>query len=432
MDGSSNVKVRYRTMLNVMTRWKSVKTLLAVMLVLACIPSGVRAEKLGIGIVTSYFGSHPQLQKFASDAAIAIAHQNPADTSVDIIPFEVKPGVTITTAVSDMESKIPQVPMSQKSSGHDNERAIRFLASRYKRFVLISNGPSVGATGVLSGGGLPKGTWTQVIPVAGSSSNLHIWGSPTVDEQSVVTLIQQQSPKYTSAIPSKVNRLSERSSFGNQNLVLAAVALVSVLVLAATVTFIMVLRRSSREISAKIERINPSYQNIQSQSPTPGEADNGTKEGSVSEHAAKFESLVGDLGTAVMQIQTERFDETVSMRQSLANVRADIRKFDETVLSYGELLYRMSSDELNEASIRTNCTYLLGRLKRYFERSGLDLIIPTIGDEVLEELHSIVATRPATSEYGHMAIVDVQNIGIRRGQEVYVRAKVEVTVEDSK
>jgi hypothetical protein len=133
-----------------------------------------------------------------------------------------------------------------------------------------------------------------------------------------------------------------------------------------------------------------------------------------------------------MQIQTERFDETVSMRQSLANVRADIRKFDETVLSYGELLYRMSSDELNEAAIRTNCTYLLGRLKRYFERSGLDLIIPNVGDEAQEELHSIVATRPATAELGHMAIVDVQNIGIRRGQEVYVRAKVEVSVEDSK
>ena len=432
MDDSSNVKVRYQTMLNVITRWKSAKTLLAVMFVLACIQSGVRAEKLGIGIVTSYFGSHPQLQKFASDAAIAIAHQNPADTSVDIIPFEVKPGDTITSAVSDIESNIPQVPMSQKSSGHDNERAIRFLASRYERFVLISNGPSVGATGVLSGGDLPKGTWKQVVPVAGSSSSLHIWGSPTVDEQSVVTLIQQQTPKDTNAVPERVSLLRERSSFGNQNLILAAISLITVLVLAATVTFIMVLRRSSREISAKIEMLHSPNRNMESESPPSGETDHSSNEGSVSEHAAKFESLVGDLGTAVMQIQTERFDETVSMRQSLANVRADIRKFDETVLSYGELLYRMSSDELNEASIRSNCTYLLGRLKRYFERSGLDLILPTIGDEVQEELHSIVATRPATADFGHMAIVDVQNIGIRRGQEVYVRAKVEVSVEDSK
>jgi len=163
--------------------------------------------------------------------------------------------------------------------------------------------------------------------------------------------------------------LTDNRSDSNQKVVVLVVFLIAVLVVVTAVALLALLRKSSREISAKIDALQP-IQGSGALDSTVNEAvDKNSIEETVSEHAAKFESLVGDLGTAVKQIQSEKFDETVSMRQSLANVRADIRKFDETVLSYGELLYRMSSDELNEVAIRTNCTYLLGRLKRYFERS---------------------------------------------------------------
>jgi hypothetical protein len=407
-------------------------TIIFALLLLLVTPSRARAEKLGIGIVTSYFGSHPQLQKYATDTAAAIARQHGGEALVDIIPVEVTPGATITVGVSDIESKLPQVPMSQKSSGHDNEKAIRYLSSRYERFVLISNGPSVGASGVLTGGGIPSGFWKRVFPISGSNSKLHIWGSPTITEQSVVKLVQELTPGLATAAPRKANLLTDNRSDNDQKIVITVVVLIAVLVVVTAVALLVFLRKSSREISAKIDALHPTKGSGDLDTTINVVDDKNSIEETVSEHATKFESLVGDLSNAVKQIQSDKFDETVTMRQSLANVRADIRKFDETVLSYAELLYRMSTDELNEVAVRTNCTYLLGRLKRYFERSGLDLIIPKIGDEALEELHSIVATRPSSAEFGHMTIVDVQNIGIRRGHEVYVRAKVEVSVEDSK
>ena len=58
--------------------------------------------------------------------------------------------------------------------------------------------------------------------------------------------------------------------------------------------------------------------------------------------------------------------------------------------------------------------------------------MPVAGDELQDELHSVVDTEPANDQYGHMAIVSVEELGIRRGENVIEKAKVIVAVEESK
>jgi hypothetical protein len=124
--------------------------------------------------------------------------------------------------------------------------------------------------------------------------------------------------------------------------------------------------------------------------------------------------------------------ENAKLKQSLAESRADIKRFDETVLTFARLLFRTSNDSLSDNSVRKNSDYMLGRLKRYFERAGLDVILPVVGEEFQDELYTVVGTKPPTNQFPHMSVISVDEIGIRRGENILEKAKVIVAVEGSK
>jgi hypothetical protein len=124
--------------------------------------------------------------------------------------------------------------------------------------------------------------------------------------------------------------------------------------------------------------------------------------------------------------------ENAKLKQSLAESRADIKRFDETVLTFARLLFRTSNDSLSDNAVRRNSDYMLGRLKRYFERAGLDVILPVVGEEFQDELYTVVGTKPPTNQFPHMSVISVDEIGIRRGENILEKAKVIVAVEGSK
>ena len=131
----------------------------------------------------------------------------------------------------------------------------------------------------------------------------------------------------------------------------------------------------------------------------------------------------------LLEMLSRDSDEVTNLRQDLAERMADVKKLDESVLSFASLLFRMSSQTEPSELDQDTAGYILGRLARYFERVGINVIVPRVGDAFIDELHAIHATVPATAEAEHMNIVDVHEIGLRRGSNVLRTASVTIAIE---
>ena len=429
-------------------------------------------KRAAIGIITSYFGTHPQLQRAALKAAQEISKSLSKSDSIDVVPFELIAGDSSVWNPAESQFSFQQVPMSPKPEGHDNEAAVRFLASKYDSFVLISNGPSVAPRGKLSGGVMPKQLWQRNLPVPGTSAELLFVGSESVPQTIVDSLTFTAAPPVSQQPGRKATEtkdLSPGKSDGPWLIIgLAMVAMLALQILAHIRTLSLSAkfeRLSKRLLDGNFATINSftvleqSYDSIHTAVLMNRNAINQVVEtlnhGDHSSDSAPMYALANfpELDAAIVEInrvsqsmkpilelQEKSFGaisdmivgENAKLKQSLAESRADIKRFDETVLTYAKLLFRLTTDPLNDEAVRQNSEYVLGRLKRYFERAGVDVIMPIIGDELQDELHSVVGTEPANEQFGHMAIISIDELGIRRGENVIDKAKVIVAVEESK
>ena len=451
--------------------------LLTVVLTMQCIyrveaQSTDQPKRAAIGIITSYFGTHPQLQRAALKAAQEISKSLSKSDSIDVVPFELSVGESSVWNPAESQFSFQQVPMSPKPEGHDNEAAVRFLASKYDLFVLISNGPSVAPRGKLSGGVLPKQLWQRNLPVPGTTAELLFIGSDNVPQTIVDSLTVAATPPVSQQLGRKATE-TKNTSPGKSDGPWLIIGLAIVAILALQ----LLLHINTLSLRAKFERLSKrlldgnlatissftvleqSYESIHTAVLMNRNAINQVVEtlnhGDHSPDSAPMYALANfpELDAAIVEInrvsqsmkpvlelQEKSFGaisdmivgENAKLKQSLAESRADIKRFDETVLTYAKLLFRLTTDPLNDEAVRQNSEYVLGRLKRYFERAGVDVIMPIIGDELQDELHSVVGTEPANEQFGHMAIISIDELGIRRGENVIDKAKVIVAVEESK
>lgn len=429
-------------------------------------------KRAAIGIITSYFGTHPQLQRAALMVAEDVSKDISNTDAIDVIPFELSAGESSVWHPKQSQFSFQQAPLSPKPVGHDNEAAVRYLAKKYDSFVLISNGPSVAPRGKLSGGSMPKEVWQRRLSVPGSTSELLIIGSENVPQTIVDSLTLTANPPVSQQLGRKATEtkdLSPEKSDGPWLIIgLAMVAMLALQILAHIRTLSLNAkfeRLSKRLLDGNLATINSfsvleqSYDSIHTAVLMNRNAINQVVEtlnhGDHSPDATPMYALANfpELDAAIVEInrvsqsmkpilelQEKSYGaisdmivgENAKLKQSLAESRADVKRFDETVLTYAKLLFRLKTDPLNDYAVRQNSEYVLGRLKRYFERAGVDIIMPVAGDELQDELHSVVGTEPANDQYGHMAIVSVDELGIRRGENVIEKAKVIVAVEESK
>ncbi len=388
--------------------------------------------KLHVAIVTSYFGKDPVRQAMAGTVAQQLASTLAPEGPVEVVPFEMQAGTSIPTDSKAIAAALPSVHSKNSKGGHDNEAASHWLAERSNRWLVITNSPSTSRNAPLRGGRHPEGSWTKRLGPINNGPSLMIIGSesipPTVTEGLEAELAkahQSAQGHATTPEPSMQAKVASTSpAFSNLLLVLIVVPLV-VLVLMVLQIRNWVQKSASRQPSAE----PPAPTHAPAPEPEPEIIPTPTSIPPLD--TSEFKHLIGNLDSAVKQITDERSDGTAKLRQNLAEMRADIARFDETVLTYASLLLRMQRDSLNDLSVRENCEYLLGRLKRYFERSGLDIILPSEGDEFQEDLHAIAGTVPAGQPHAHMQIASVEELGIRRGHEVRQQAKVIVAVEDA-
>lgn len=463
---------------SIMNRFRYVRfVLLAILFVVQGLcrvygQSSDKPKRPAIGIITSYFGTHPQLQRAALKAAEEISKSLSNADSIDVVPFELTAGEATVWQSAESKFTFQQVPMSPKPEGHDNEAAVRFLAKKYDSFVLISNGPSVAPPGKLSGGGMPKTIWQRRLPVTGASSELLIIGSESVPQTIVDSLTVNVAPPSSQQPVRKASKNNSTSSGRSEGpILIIGLAMVAIFASQIMVHINMVSLRTRLEKlskrtqdgnlalsglmydlaqeNAKVRTTAQANNDVLSQIVTAMDSDTHSSDPVTTNTTVHNQELglaiaeinrISESMKPVIELQEKSFgaisdmlvSENAKLKQSLAESRADIKRFDETVLTYAKLLFRLSTDPLNDAAVRQNSEYVLGRLKRYFERAGVDVILPAIGEELQDELHSVVGTEPADEQFGHMAIVSIDELGIRRGENVIEKAKVIVAVEESK
>lgn len=151
-----------------------------------------------------------------------------------------------------------------------------------------------------------------------------------------------------------------------------------------------------------------------------------TREGTVA--TVQSDSRLDEV-VALLATLTRDSNEVTNLRQALAEQVADVKKLDESILSFASLIFRISSQTEPSDLDQDTARYILGRLVRYFERVGINIIVPCVGDAFIDEIHAIHASVPATTNAEHMSILDVHEIGLRRGSNVLRTASVTIAIE---